>query len=466
MFWYSVTGCRTTNSSPDRNRASSTGRFAAWFSRRSDGCATPENTTFATPVRCAAATTFRPSRASSTANAGPTWKTASTPRIASARLRSSRRSPSTASAAPFFRAIAACASPRTNPRTTAPRAASSGTTSPANFPAAPTTRTVGPCPVITSPDPSDTPTTIRARRPEPDPASAGRSPSNAGWRAGRTAGTIGEVRTSSPRELLSGVTTAPDALALFRRTSTGLRRHVPFDAALWRATDPVTGLTTAPVPVENLSEGGCGAYWESELFEQNVVLFRDLVRAAVPAAALRATTGDRPRMSALYERFMRPRNLADELRAVFRVDGRAWGMLSLFRERGRRPFDDDDTLLLGRLSGPLAHRLRSYARPAPVPSTGDSGGAGVLVFDTDVNLISINARARRLLAEMPPSAGLPTRFGIDVPAWVLSTALSARTSADARIRVRSRTGGWLICHGTALRGPDGRVTSTAMVIEP
>ncbi|HLU58838.1 MAG TPA: helix-turn-helix transcriptional regulator [Pseudonocardia sp.] len=274
------------------------------------------------------------------------------------------------------------------------------------------------------------------------------------------------MRTSSPRELLSGVATAPDALALFRRTSTGLRRHVPFDAALWRATDPVTGLTAAPVLVENLSEGGCGAYWESELFEQNVVLFRDLVRAAVPAAALRATTGDRPRMSALYERFMRPRNLADELRAVFRVDGRAWGMLSLFRERGRRPFDDDDTLLLGRLSGPLAHRLRSYARPAPVPSTGDSGGAGVLVFDTDVNLISINARARRLLAEMPPSAGLPTRFGIDVPAWVLSTALSARTSADARIRVRSRTGGWLICHGTALRGPDGRVTSTAMVIEP
>ncbi|GAA0925215.1 hypothetical protein [Pseudonocardia zijingensis] len=48
----------------------------------------------------------------------------------------------------------------------------------------------------------------------------------------------------------------------------------------------------------------------------------------------------------------------------------------------------------------------------------------------------------------------------------MSTALSARTSADSRIRVRSRTGGWLICHGTCLRDPDGRVTSTGMVIEP
>ena len=182
------------------------------------------------------------------------------------------------------------------------------------------------------------------------------------------------MRTSSPHELISAVTAAPDAISLFRRTSTRLRRHVPFDAALWRATVPVTRLTTAPVLVENLSEGGCAAYWECELLEENVNLFRDLSRAAVPVAGLRASTGDRPRMSALYQKFMRPRNLEDELRAVFRVGGRPWGMLSLFRERGRRPFDDDDTLLLSRLSGPLAQRLRSYAQPAALPVAGNAGG--------------------------------------------------------------------------------------------
>jgi DNA-binding CsgD family transcriptional regulator len=274
------------------------------------------------------------------------------------------------------------------------------------------------------------------------------------------------VPTTSPRELLAGITAASDAVSLFDHTSTRLRRQVPFDAAVWRATDPITGLTTAPVLVQNLAEGGCAAYWECELFEENVNLFRDLSRAAVPAAGLRASTGDRPGMSALYEKFMRPRALEDELRAVMRVDGRPWGMLSLFRARGRHSFDNDDTALLGRLSGPLAHRLRSYAQP-PSPSTaGSTTGPGLLVFDPDATLVSINTTARRLLAEMPAGAAVPTRFGIDVPAWILSTALSAQVSSDARIRVRTRTGGWLICHGTCLRDPDGRVTSTAMVIEP
>ncbi|OLT00940.1 hypothetical protein BJF90_06335 [Pseudonocardia sp. CNS-004] len=110
---------------------------------------------------------------------------------------------------------------------------------------------------------------------------------------------------------------------------------------------------------------------------------------------------------ALYEKFMRPRALEDELRAVMRVDGRPWGMLSLFRARGRRSFDNDDTALLGRLSGPLAQRLRSYAQP-PSPSTaGSTTGPGLLVFDPDATLVSINTTARRLLAEMPAGAAVP-----------------------------------------------------------
>lgn len=274
------------------------------------------------------------------------------------------------------------------------------------------------------------------------------------------------MRSSSPRELLSGVAAAPDALALFTGTSARLRRLVPFDAAVWRASDPVTRLTTAPVLVENLSEGGCAAYWECELHEENVNLFNDLSRAAVPVAGLRASTGDRPRLSALYNKFMRPRGLDDELRAVLRVDGQQWGTLSLFRERGRRPFDADDAGLLGGLSRVLAQRLRTYAQPSSAPVVGTDGGPGLLVFDREDTLVSINEGARRLVAEMPSGAAVPTRFGVDLPAWLMSTVLAARASAEARIRVRTRTGRWLICHGTCLRDPDGRPTSTAVVLEP
>ncbi|WP_280449266.1 hypothetical protein [Nocardia brasiliensis] len=91
--------------------------------------------------------------------------------------------------------------------------------------------------------------------------------------------------------LLAGIEEAADAHALFAQTSTRLRRIAPFDAAVWVATDPINGLTTAPVRVENLHEGGCGTYWESELFSEHVNLFRELARAAGPVAGARGRGG-------------------------------------------------------------------------------------------------------------------------------------------------------------------------------
>jgi hypothetical protein len=70
---------------------------------------------------------------------------------------------------------------------------------------------------------------------------------------------------------------------------------------------------------------GVGAFCE------HVNLFRDLARAETPVVGLRAMTGGRPSLSPLYASFMRPRGFEDELRAVFRVGGRPWGQLSLFR---------------------------------------------------------------------------------------------------------------------------------------
>ncbi|MCP2168860.1 helix-turn-helix transcriptional regulator [Goodfellowiella coeruleoviolacea] len=263
--------------------------------------------------------------------------------------------------------------------------------------------------------------------------------------------------------------TSPDALTLFTDTSARLRRLVPFDAAIWRATDPLTGLITAPVLVENLTEGGCTAYWECELLGENVNLFRDLTSAPVPVAGLRESTGDRRSQGALYQKFMRPRGFDDELRAVFRVSGRPWGLVSLFRERGRPPFDPQDIGLVTALSELLARRLRGYAQPPSAPVSTPGGGPGLLLFDAAGTLVSVNDDARRLLAEMPPGPAVQTPFGVALPAWVLNTAAHARLGGDsvtARVRVRSRTGRWLICHGSCLRDQDGRSSSTAIVIEP
>ncbi|MEV6279758.1 helix-turn-helix transcriptional regulator [Nocardia sp. NPDC051832] len=270
--------------------------------------------------------------------------------------------------------------------------------------------------------------------------------------------------------LLTGIATAPDPHTLFADASTRLRRLAPFDAAVWVATDPINGLTTAPVRVENLHEGGCGTYWESELLAEHVNRFRDLARAPVPVAGLRAVTAGDPGRSPLYRNFMRPRGFEDELRAVFRVDGQPWGQLSLFRARGRADFDAADFALVQALGTPLAQRLRSFVQSAATPTPEDTPRApGMLLFDAGGNLVSLNDEARHLLDQMPPGPTTSTPLGIDIPlpVWILSTAGRARlTGGSARIRIRAGTGHWLVCHASCLRAAEGSGDSTALVIEP
>ncbi|WP_411082714.1 LuxR C-terminal-related transcriptional regulator [Streptomyces sp. cmx-18-6] len=326
------------------------------------------------------------------------------------------------------------------------------------------------------------------------------------------------ARTGTGRaraELLSGAAKATDALGLFAEASTRLRRLLPYDAAVWRVTDPVTGLMTAPIRAENLDEGGCAVYWEAELFTDNVNLFRDLARAPVPVAGLRRATGDLPARSTLYESFMRPRGFRDELRAVLRVGGRPQGHISLFRAEGRAAFDDADTGLIASLVTPLGSRLRSFAEPSRAPWEEPPGGAvppggtpapdspyergslpydrssppyergslpyergslpygpGLLLFGPGGGLLSVNDDALAYLDALPEGPAVPSPQGIRVPAWVQATAMKARAVAEgrdrgaARARVRDRAGRWLVCHASCLREADGGLGASAVVIEP
>ncbi|MEV7807581.1 helix-turn-helix transcriptional regulator [Microbispora sp. NPDC088329] len=271
---------------------------------------------------------------------------------------------------------------------------------------------------------------------------------------------------------------APDASTLFSRASRLLRPIVAFDAAVWRAIDPMTGMMTSPVRVENLGQDGCSVYWESELLTENVNLFSDLARARVPAAGLHEATGGLPGRSALYRAFLRPRGLNDELRAVARADGHPWGQISLFRAEGEPVFHAGDAMVLHRLSAVIAHRLRSFAEPRVDPGSGpmpgDDAGPGLLYFAPSGELVSLNDEARSYLTEIAALGAEPagrTPLGVAVPAWIHSTVSKARAIAagraggSARVRVRDRAGRWLVCHASCLRGTDGEPGASVVVIE-
>ncbi|MYS86279.1 helix-turn-helix transcriptional regulator [Embleya scabrispora] len=273
------------------------------------------------------------------------------------------------------------------------------------------------------------------------------------------------------RPVLAAAEQAADARELFSRVSARLRRLVPFHSAVWTAADPETGLITAPMLVENLgSGGGCAAYWQSELLEENVLPFRDLARALVPAAGLRAATGDLPARSARFRHLLLDQGVHDELRAVLRIGDRPWGLVSLFRTTDA--FHPQETALLADLSRPLAERLRTFARPAASARGTDSPAPGLILFDESGEAMSANDEARHHLARLPNGPSFPTPLGLELPIWVIGTALQARAIADgrcrgsARVRIRTTDGGQLTCHASCLTGPGGRPGPVALVIEP
>ena len=277
-------------------------------------------------------------------------------------------------------------------------------------------------------------------------------------------------------ELVLGVQRVDDLVEVFTEASTRLRRLVPFDAAVWLTTDPGTGLPTTPTFSDNLELDSeprqCSELWRREFLVEDFIRYRDLARAELPAAALRATVAD-PRRSARYREFLDPVGFTDELRAVLRVGDNPWGAINLFRRRGQAAFSQQETELVASLSAPLGEALRVRSRPddflgAPLAD----GRPGLLLFDRQGELRSANEGARAWLAELPHEQDLPSDLGVGVPMWMLGTVFCAlavgagRGDGTARSRVRTRRGTWLVCHASCLYDADGSLGSIAVVIEP
>jgi DNA-binding CsgD family transcriptional regulator len=285
-------------------------------------------------------------------------------------------------------------------------------------------------------------------------------------------------------ELVRRLAGATGMAGVFEEVSVRLGRIVPFDSAAWMAVDPGTGFPTGPTRVENLPDvtaAQCSEHWRREFVDADVNRFDTLVRAARPAASLRAAAGD-PCRSSRYRRFVQPLGFHDELRAILRVGDTPWGAITLWRRTGRPAFTRRETDLVAGLSAPIGEALRRRARP-----TEALGGLvrhdrpGLMLFDRTGELISLNEQARAWLAELPPDEDVPTDLGVAVPLWLIITVFRAGAHGNgdgtARARVQSRRGPWLVCHASCLdtgvgAGRDGKTDIVdgspmiAVVIEP
>jgi len=268
---------------------------------------------------------------------------------------------------------------------------------------------------------------------------------------------------------------------LFAALSHEVAKLVPFDGSMWFGVDPATLLAVAPARFEALDEGYCQIFWDGEFHEPDTGLYRDLARQATPAAGLRQSTADRPLRSARYRRFVKPQGYEDELRVAFRSGDSTWAVAALYRESGRRAFDRHEVALMAGLSGVVGAAFRSRAatgNAAPALAT----APGLLMFDGSNTLISANVEANRWLGDLygPASEGgqnwrrmMPGGSSGDLRSAIPILPLLARSRAvaagmddgPARLRLRDRTGRWLVFHASCLDGGPGD-GAVAVVVEP
>jgi DNA-binding CsgD family transcriptional regulator len=251
-----------------------------------------------------------------------------------------------------------------------------------------------------------------------------------------------------------------DARALMVETIRRLRALMPIDASFFATVDPATLLFTSSV-ADDILVRATPQFLENEFLQDDVNAFRSLAREVQPVGDLDTATQHQLECSPRYRDILAPLRLGDELRATLRVDGVSWGALCLHRERAAPPFTRSEADLLGHLTPHLAAGLRKALLTGTSIAGAMLDGPGLLVVADDLSLVATTPAAERWLAEIaaadwPQTRGLPTAiYQVVARLQALERDDDARTGPMPRVRLRARSGQWLVLHASRLSGPAG-----------
>jgi DNA-binding CsgD family transcriptional regulator len=259
-----------------------------------------------------------------------------------------------------------------------------------------------------------------------------------------------------------------DAPTLLEDLLDRLKTVVPFEAGLIATTDPATLLYTGAVFAEQSHVMHMPGFLANEYLDDDVLKYSDLARGRKRVGLLNQSTRGELTTSPRYRELLAPMGLGDELRVAFVAGGSCWGVGCLTREGGDIPFGNDEATAIGRLSPHIAEGLRT-ALLFDEACGDDVGidGPGVLVMsEDDLSVLATTPAAGRWLEEIvgdhePRLNGLPSS--------VLNVVAALRSVESQqvvpRVRVRSRSGRWLVLHASRL-SLESASGSIAVVIEP
>lgn len=246
-----------------------------------------------------------------------------------------------------------------------------------------------------------------------------------------------------------------------------LRNVIPFDYAYFSTTDPATHLGTSSVLAEEPPSWCMSVFLENEFLQDDFNKFSQMVRNHEPVSLLSEATHYDLQRSQRYRDMLMPMAMEDELRAVFVTDAACWGTLCLHRERARSTYSPDEAAWLTQLTPHIADGLRKalLLNNAALATTPD--GPGVLILAEDLSIVATTAAADYWLAEL---AEMERADGNPLPVMVRSVVAGLKalegglTAIDYRpkVRLRMRSGHWLVLSASRLRGPGDQMQITVV----
>ncbi|MEJ2863691.1 helix-turn-helix transcriptional regulator [Actinomycetospora flava] len=247
-----------------------------------------------------------------------------------------------------------------------------------------------------------------------------------------------------------------------------LTRAVPFSVACLAPADPATNLITG-----NVKWGGVGDEYDEQWIYHEYEgpdPFNFQVVAGRPggvATAMVETGGDlrsSPRFTDLYHHW----DVGDEARMALQSDGASWGFLALFRDGARSAFTDAEQEYLSGVRTALAVGLRA----GTIASAGTellpaAQGPVVLVVDGADEIVRLSVGAADGLAHLTgePIGRGPLPFSVRALVGAARRFARGQHPTVPRMRLRSRTGRWLVGHASPLLAPDGGAAEVVVTLE-
>ncbi|WP_237697724.1 helix-turn-helix transcriptional regulator [Bacillus australimaris] len=142
-----------------------------------------------------------------------------------------------------------------------------------------------------------------------------------------------------------------------------LRQHIrdelaavlDFDSACITTIDPATLLSTGSFTDEPIEEIH-NELFQNEFLKKDVHQHETLAKGPIHAASL-IQSGEYLN-SERYQHILLPKGWTDELRAALVIQGECWGIASLYRQKGKEPFQERDIQAVIEQTPALAAKLR------------------------------------------------------------------------------------------------------------